>query len=159
MPTTIPRRDVKDARRKPKLVYGLLLILGLGWVGCTSERVFAPSPPEGGRTIYLEACSPCHGDDAKGDGPVAGSLKRRPPDLTRLAERNGGEFPRQLVLDVVTGKRQVPAHGDREMPVWGTAFSRESAGATVGAAIYTQRLLSGVTQYLESIQVRPSAGP
>ena len=38
-------------------------------------------------------CAPCHGYDGKGSGPVAGTLKTTPPDLTELATRNGGAFP------------------------------------------------------------------
>jgi len=30
----------------------------------------------------------CHGAAGKGDGVIAGSLKRRPADLTQLAKKN-----------------------------------------------------------------------
>jgi mono/diheme cytochrome c family protein len=89
---------VTDAYANSKLACGLLLVFG--FTSCTSEKVLAPSPQEG-RAIYLEACASCHGADGKGDGPAADTLKHRPPDLTRLAERHAGEFPRQFVLDVV----------------------------------------------------------
>ena len=38
-------------------------------------------------------CAQCHGLKGEGDGPVAGTLKVAPPDLTGMAQRNGGTFP------------------------------------------------------------------
>src|SRR5215472_7535040 len=69
-----------------------------------------------GRRAYLNACASCHGTDARGDGPVAPTLKVPPTDLTRLASRHGGKFPRQHVEDVVTGTAHVTAHGTSDMP-------------------------------------------
>jgi len=43
-------------------------------------------------------------------------------DLTTLTVRNGGTFPRASVEADVTGKRETPAHGSAEMPVWGPIF-------------------------------------
>jgi hypothetical protein len=46
-----------------------------------------------------------------------------PPDLTRIAARNGGTFPRARVEAFVTGDQDLPpAHGSKEMPVWGPIF-------------------------------------
>src|SRR5690242_18510605 len=47
-----------------------------------------------GRLTYSVYCASCHGKSGRGDGPVAGDLKVAPPDLTRLAARNAGLFPR-----------------------------------------------------------------
>jgi mono/diheme cytochrome c family protein len=105
-----------------------------------------------GRAVYLGDCAACHGTKGRGDGPVAQALKQEPADLTSLAERSGGAFPRQYVRDVITGERRVPAHGDREMPVWNEQFLPTGSGATVGAAIYAERHLEKVLGYLESIQ-------
>jgi len=68
-------------------------------------------------------CAPCHGQDGAGDGPVASELRTQPANLTTLAERNGGSFPRDRVRGFITGTgRPVGAHGSSEMPVWGPAF-------------------------------------
>ena len=40
-----------------------------------------------GKQEYLSNCASCHGKDAKGGGPVAGSLKLKVPDLTVLAKK------------------------------------------------------------------------
>ena len=47
---------------------------------------------------------------------------KRPADLTRLAEKNDGRFPYSRVFAVIDGRYLVPAHGEREMPVWGRQF-------------------------------------
>lgn len=35
-----------------------------------------------GKTLYQTYCSPCHGDNGKGDGPAAASLNPKPADHT-----------------------------------------------------------------------------
>src|SRR5215475_14268096 len=68
-------------------------------------------------------CSPCHGRDGTGNGPVALSLKKAPPDLTTIMARHKGVFPRGEIRDVIAnGWPEIPAHGSREMPVWGPTF-------------------------------------
>ena len=90
-----------------------------------------------GRKLFLRNCASCHGIDAKGRGIVAASLKKPPPDLTRIAQQDG-KFPAQKVVMTITGELALPIHGEREMPVWGNIFSNQEVGALVG--------------YLESIQ-------
>ena len=41
--------------------------------------------PEKGRSIYLEHCSECHGDEGKGDGPRASVLAPGPGNLVSAA--------------------------------------------------------------------------
>jgi mono/diheme cytochrome c family protein len=105
-----------------------------------------------GKHMYERACASCHGVDARGDGPVAPTLKTRPPDLTGLAARNGGTFPRDRVIAVVTGATPIPAHGTAEMPVWRLRFGPTSSGAAAVAALRTRRWLDGMVDYLASIQ-------
>ena len=40
-----------------------------------------------GAYLYRTFCAPCHGEGGAGDGPVAGSLRARPPDLATIAAR------------------------------------------------------------------------
>src|SRR5580704_472655 len=61
------------------------------------ERPPVPADSLSGREVYQSSCAPCHGFDGKGSGPVAGTLKITPPDLTELARRNGGAFPTDRV--------------------------------------------------------------
>ena len=105
-----------------------------------------------GRDSFALYCAPCHGAGGRGDGPVAAALRARPADLTTLAQRNQGAFPRDRVRDFVTGTgRQLAAHGTTEMPVWGPMFRAFESDARARERI--ENLLT----YVESIQV-PSTG-
>jgi mono/diheme cytochrome c family protein len=102
-----------------------------------------------GRDSYQFYCASCHGSAGKGDGPVASSLKTVPADLTRLARRNGGTFPRQRVVSLVTGAEPGPttAHGSSEMPVWGPVFRfLDPSDARVKVRI------ENVVSYIETLQ-------
>jgi mono/diheme cytochrome c family protein len=103
-----------------------------------------------GPELYVAYCASCHGKDAKGDGPAGKALRTSPPDLTRIAERNGGMFPFVRVQQIITGEDQTPtAHGTREMPVWGPLFSEVSWDQDLGRV----RIYS-LAKYLESIQTK-----
>jgi len=61
-----------------------------------------------GAAVYAKFCTACHGPTGEGGGPLADTCKKPVPDLTTMAERNGGEFPRERVLtqlNDVTTKR------------------------------------------------------
>jgi len=78
-----------------------------------------------GAALYRAYCAVCHGSDARGDGPMAASLKVTPPDLTGIAARNGGGYPMGHVERIISGEQQLPGgHGTRAMPVWGPIFSQ-----------------------------------
>jgi|DewCreStandDraft_3_1066083.scaffolds.fasta_scaffold00403_3 mono/diheme cytochrome c family protein len=122
--------------------------LGLGLV-----TAFAPSQERGfiekGRRLYVRHCAACHGIDGKGNGPAAASLKTPPPDLTRL-QPEGEAFPIYRVMNVIEGEKVVPAHGSREMPIWGTIFRRAHGEALMRSDIYA------LARYLEAIQAKRS---
>ena len=96
-------------------------------------------------------CATCHGIDAKGNGPSAAALKVRPANLTTISRRNGGTFPKARIEAFVTVGDQgaVPAHGSREMPVWGPIFRALDPNDT---AIRTRVL--NIVEYVESLQVK-----
>jgi mono/diheme cytochrome c family protein len=48
-------------------------------VACAATVRAAESDP--GARLYVERCSPCHGDDGKGDGPGAAALVPRPKNF------------------------------------------------------------------------------
>jgi len=103
-----------------------------------------------GPELFKAYCATCHGKDAKGGGPMAASLRIAPPDLTRIAERNGGSFPFLQVQKIISGEQQAPAtHGTREMPVWGPIFSEVTWDQDLGRL----RIYS-LAMYLESIQAK-----
>jgi mono/diheme cytochrome c family protein len=109
-------------------------------------------PSLAGQDLFSFYCATCHGSDATGNGPVATALKVPPPDLTQLARRNGGRFPRERVVQFVAGGGPTlrGAHGSPAMPVWGPIFRTLDPSDERLALIR----IENVVQYLESIQVR-----
>ena len=71
-----------------------------------------------GRTEFLSKCAGCHGADAKGAGPMASKLKRKPADLTALAKNNNDVFPTDAIAAIVDGRGAI-SHRRLEMPIWG----------------------------------------
>ena len=103
-----------------------------------------------GYDLYQAYCAVCHGKTAKGDGPMAASLKVAPPDLTHIAMRNGGRFPRQRVEQILSGEAAIAAgHGTREMPLWGPIFSQIAWDQDLGRV-----RIDNVAKYLEQIQAK-----
>jgi mono/diheme cytochrome c family protein len=102
-----------------------------------------------GAGLFRAYCAPCHGAEARGNGPVASSMRKQPPDLTLLSKVNGGVFPAARIRRIVEG-REVASHGTREMPVWGDVFqtAREGGTALVGARI------DAILRHLESLQMK-----
>jgi mono/diheme cytochrome c family protein len=100
-----------------------------------------------GRVSYRVYCQNCHGESGKGNGRLAELLKVAPADLTQISQHNGGTFPVDRMHQIIDGRADVLAHGDREMPVWGQAFlERTENEAEVRAKVHQ------LTVYLESIQ-------
>src|SRR6516162_9525776 len=75
-----------------------------------------------GKAEFQSSCASCHGTDGKGKGPVSEQLKGPPPDLTMLAKNNNGVFPTNAAYEIIYGLKTIPAHGTREMPIWGYQF-------------------------------------
>ena len=101
---------------------------GVKWLIITSLAAGFAAPaqaedPDIGKSEFQSSCASCHGKDAKGKGPVSGQLKIPPPDLTMLAKNNNGVFPTNAVYETIYGSKAVPAHGMREMPIWGERFN------------------------------------
>jgi hypothetical protein len=44
---------------------------------------------------------------AKGDGPIAATLKVPPPDLTRISARHGGTFPLMRIEQIISGEEEL----------------------------------------------------
>jgi mono/diheme cytochrome c family protein len=100
-----------------------------------------------GPDLYRSYCAVCHGADATGHGPMAPSLKTPPPDLTRLAARNGGLFPRDQVRRIISGEQTQASHGTREMPLWGPIFSQVTRDVDLGRV-----RVDNLARYLEELQ-------
>jgi hypothetical protein len=93
----------------------------------------------------------CHGVDGKGDGVLTDRLRVSPPDLTLLARRNKGSYPKDIVYRIIDGRSPVKGHGGPDMPVWGDAFKEPGEQYSEGRV---KEKIDGLVEYLGSIQVR-----
>lgn len=122
-----------------------------------SAGAFQARPPKGprdtqsmpvkGPDLFRTYCAACHGPAAGGDGPAAPALKIAVPDLTRIAQRNGGPFPGERVRQLIAGDDAIQAHGSRQMPIWGPIFHQVERDQDWGEV-----RLRNITEYLQSIQ-------
>jgi mono/diheme cytochrome c family protein len=100
-----------------------------------------------GRDLFVAYCASCHGQDGRGSGPAAASLKVPPPDLTVIARKAKGKFPAERLEGIISGDETGGAHGSREMPVWGPLFSRIQWDKDLSPV-----RLRNLVKYIESIQ-------
>ncbi|MFG5381807.1 c-type cytochrome [Yoonia sp. R2-816] len=122
-----------------------IILAALGLAACVEE-------PVDGRTAFMADCASCHVADGKGGGPAARALAVAPPDLTQIAARNGGIFPRNQVMSTIDGLDR-GAHFSVAMPEFGAGdmgdvviVEEDGLGTPV-----PMRLLV-LAEYLESIQ-------
>lgn len=101
-----------------------------------SPTHFAASTIAEGARVYAQHCVACHGDDGRGEGPLAASLTRWPPTFVSplLGRRAEGE----LFWHIVAGMRD--RDGRPTMP----AFARQIDDAQTWAVIdYLKTLAAG----------------
>jgi mono/diheme cytochrome c family protein len=128
----------------------VLIFLGVAAAGAAFAGPQANPPAAvNGHYVFRTYCAACHGVAGRGDGPLAEQLRYRPADLTALARRNGGEFPTELVVRIVDGRKPVKGHGGPDMPVWGDAFRNVDSSFDEAAA---QEKIHAVVDYLKTIQ-------
>jgi mono/diheme cytochrome c family protein len=117
-----------------------------------------PVLAEIGAPIFTRYCASCHGMDGRGNGPTAAALRARPADLTGIARRRNGAFPTAEIAKFIDGRFEFPAHGSREMPVWGERFGSDVPDPEVGESIARGNVAS-LVEYLKSIQDPPLGKP
>jgi mono/diheme cytochrome c family protein len=133
------------------LVVGIALVLV---TACASTS----KPPRNSRQLsglelYQQLCSSCHGVAADGNGPVASLIKIDVPDLTRIAQRDGGEFPAEDVRRTIDGRWDRRAHGARDMPVWGWQLYDSSSTGDAQERAVVDSMIDRLVDHLRSIQV------
>jgi mono/diheme cytochrome c family protein len=132
---------------------GRTLVLSLVMTMAAVAPSFAQADTGRGGAIFLLNCASCHGPQANGDGPIAANMQVKPPDLTRIAARNGGKFSEEMVSRVIDGRNPVKNHGGQGMPVWGDAFLRSNAvSAQVRTPDDVRQRIDALVKYLASIQ-------
>ncbi len=133
------------------LVAALLLFAGASGAQSKAASKQDQLPPDfvpTGKQMFKQYCAACHGLDAKGHGPARAALKVPAADLTTLAKRHGGEFPYDLVTNVLRFGPGVAAHGSSDMPTWGGIF--QYMDNYNQAAV--QKRIKNLCDYLASLQ-------
>lgn len=110
-----------------------------------------------GKDLYGRFCASCHGLAGRGDGPVAGSFNVEVPDLTLVARRAKGLYPRERIEKIIDGRYIIAAHGTRTMPVWGEDFNRLEIG-NPDAERSTRLIIQRLADYVWLLQ-KPNHQP
>jgi mono/diheme cytochrome c family protein len=128
-------------------------------IGSLAAGRAAAEPPDPmlakvGGEMFQQYCASCHGVTGEGNGPVAPSLRTPPADLTRIAARRGGNFPDSDIARFIDGRFDLPAHGTREMPIWGRKLGEPIAEGTQPDEVVRGKLMA-LVEYLKTIQKKP----
>ncbi len=126
---------------------------GMAYADQTRTKVIIPiskTSPTSGKQMFTNYCAPCHGVDARGNGPAAAALKMRPTDLTGMCRKNHGRFPDTHIVSVLEFGSTLPAHGSAEMPVWGPILGKMNQVSTQDKLLR----ISNLSRYIESIQAK-----
>lgn len=107
-----------------------------------------------GPEAFRVACAVCHGMDGRGGGEFADVLTVRPPDLTKLSQKNDGVFPYLRVFQTIDGRASIRAHGTPVMPIWGDTFTKEigRAAGPFGTELLVRARIVALVDYIETIQ-------
>jgi mono/diheme cytochrome c family protein len=131
----------------------VVIVAAAAGSGCASTPQGVAQAAESGAALYQQNCASCHGAKGLGDGPAAKSLAVPVPDLTRIAARRDGRFPKEDIARIIDGLSPLAAHGDRQMPVWGYEFFDPRLDDEAAHALANERV-DLLVDYLASIQAR-----
>ena len=152
-----PRPLTERAVAKPKLaaivasVLAASVMFAPGVIMTATAQQYTQTVTGG--EVFRTYCASCHGATARGDGPLASAMKRKPANLTEIAKRNGDKFPTELVFRTIDGRQPVRGHGGPDMPVWGDVFTRSR---DAGDAERVKAVIQSLVEFLDSIQLRPA---
>ena len=152
---TAPARGGEGLRHEGRFAGAAIVaaLLLMPAAAAAQDRPAAMKQTTPGTEVFRTYCASCHGTSARGDGPLAPSMRRKPANLTEIAKRNGGEFPADLVFRTIDGRQPVRGHGGPDMPVWGDAFERSREA---GDQARVKSVIQSLVDYLASIQLRPA---
>lgn len=133
--------------QKPMLALIALLALS----ACTEENVM-PGPTDG-KAVFMANCAVCHGEDGKGEGPLARRMATPPKNLTLIALRSDDSFPRARIMSIIDGYARSGMTGE-SMPEFGALLEGDLIPFDSGDGVQTPtpRKLVALLEYIESIQ-------
>ena len=142
---------------RPTRIAAALVTLGMLSVwgnGYAADKV------DFGKHEYESKCAVCHGLEGRGNGAMAAVLKTRISNLTYLSKNNDGVFPVKRVYEIIDGTEVLPAHGTREMPIWGTVYRAEIREAATyfdvpsGSEAYVRGQILSLIDYISRLQAK-----
>ncbi|MFC3615185.1 c-type cytochrome [Lutimaribacter marinistellae] len=128
----------------------LLTFFGVCLLAACSTQDAMPTAQEG-EALFATNCAACHGYRGEGGELVGGQSA---PDLTMIAARNDGVFPRAYVLSRIDGYEHREMSG-QVMPEFGAMMLDPEMVPLVvdGVQTPTPRPMVALMLYLEEIQV------
>jgi mono/diheme cytochrome c family protein len=100
---------------------------------------------EAGRQWYDKYCTPCHGA-AGAPGSATFADGKKPVDLRDYVARNGGRFPAERWISVVTTENPTLVH----TAAWKTI--RDSQGTSISSDAAGSAVVVSIAYYVQSIQ-------
>jgi mono/diheme cytochrome c family protein len=137
--------------------FGLFLLI---FSAAQAQQPSKRAATDFGRLEYESKCALCHGPTGKGDGPMASFITRKVPDLSTLSKNNKGVLPVSVIVDIIAGEKELPAHGSRDMPIWGSIFRAEAYQADrypdvlFDSDAYVRARILMLVDYLNRLQVK-----
>jgi mono/diheme cytochrome c family protein len=123
---------------------------------CAVAIAFTPgrSLAQTGKQDFEQHCADCHGIKADGRGTSKVlSPEYPPPDLTHLAQNNGGKFPFERVVNIIDGREKIPSHARIEMPFWGVTMQEPGKEFTPQSNAKVKARIDAIAKFLETLQV------
>ena len=129
---------------------GGAVALAIALVAGLPDRVraadeFEKIQAEAGRQWYDKYCTPCHGA-AGAPGSATFPDSKKPVDLRGYVARNGGRFPAERWISVVTTENPTLVH----TAVWKRI--RESQGTSISSDAAGRAVVVSIAYYVRSIQ-------
>jgi mono/diheme cytochrome c family protein len=125
---------------------------------CVSGSALSQAKYDFGKREYGANCAGCHGMSGRGDGDYKPWLTKSPTELHTLSKNNGGVFPVERMYQVIDGRQFVPAHGSRDMPIWGEVYRAKAGESYMDVpydpeAFVRTRILA-LIDYIHRLQVK-----
>ena len=135
--------------------FNKLALAGAALLACSS-LLAQQAAKDPGKREYDSNCATCHGTNGKGNGDYVEWLKRSPPDLTTLTQRNAGVFPITRLYEVIEGVGS--GHGSRDMPIWGQRYSSKAAEYYIDVPYnqeaYVRARILWLVEYINRLQAK-----
>ena len=141
-------------------LFAVLTAIAFVFIAAAQEKVvtvknvpIAYTNPASGSEMYAVYCAVCHGATGKGDGPAASAFKKTPTNLAMLARNNNGKYPAEHVYAVLKFGTPVPAHGNRQMPIWKPLLHSMNTLPEAYDQVTVLRI-DNLVHYIQSIQAK-----